>query len=267
MDMQNFFGMPDNAEAPAEAVRTVANPKKEKNTEMISKFKQAISSDQTLVGKLKSKSNNIAVVNVLSSTKIQNLIDDKANPKIDENGNKKRNLVPVPGICGYAVKNIGNEPIEYKTEEYTAGEDGVYVGTPVTRTCAPGEVMLLQRKYFTLLTCLPEYSFTLANGTVVGANSVSNKAVTLDEKLEIPHFKFSVKEDGTTISVHDDSVKVPVEGPDGKVTDQYKLYFGYLDNPTVAKTRKTGGSTKYSTQEIAANYFRMLVEEAGASTN
>lgn len=259
MDTNAFFNMPkadENQQAPVQ-VETEKTSKKGSNNkkELVAKFKQAVDADPNMMTVLHSKSGDLMVIKTLSSKTIDNLIKDKTVTT-------ERKLIRVDGLCGYRLKNIGQEPITYKTEVYTKDANGIYVGEVVEKTAAPGEEFDLARKYMTLLTCQPEYSFTLANGTMK-AGGGTDKCSTVDEKLEKPHFQFAADENGVVVSVHDDSVKVPVEDTDGNILPEFEATFGYLHNPTANVTggKKSGGSkNKISTQELTANYFRMLVE-------
>lgn len=265
MDTNAFFNAPeDGAQAPA----TVEAPKKKGSAlqqTMKAEFQKALADDPSLREVLKSGSENLAVVNILGSETIDNLIQDKENPtKISEKtGKEVHNVIRVPGICGYRLKNLGSTPIVYKTAQYEKGADGIYVGTEVEKTAAPGETFDLARKYFTILTSRPEYSFNLANGKVITGSDI-DKCVTLDEKLERPHFTFFASENGETTSVHDDSVKIMVEDKaTGAVLPEFESTFGFLYNPsTKTKGGKRTSGAKYSAQEIAANYFQSLMASA-----
>lgn len=257
MDTNAFFNMPTDGEQQAPVqVETEAKAKKSSNKkELMAKFQQAVQADPTMMEKLHSKSGDLMVTKTLSSKTIDNLIKDKT--VTDE-----RKLVRVDGLCGYRLKNIGQEPITYMTEVYTKDANGIYTGEVVEKTAAPGEEFDLARKYMTLLTCKPEYSFTLANGIMKGGTS-TEKCRTNDERLEKPHFAFSADENGVVVSVHDDSVKVPVEDANGNILPEFEATFGYLCNPVVnaGGGRKSGSNKRsVSTQELTANYFRMLVE-------
>jgi hypothetical protein len=264
MDTNAFFNTPADEMGAAVAGEVVkpakaTNSNNELKEKMQSEFNKAVTEDPSLMSVMKSESKNLCVLNSLGSSKLSNFVQDKAQPtKLNDKGQEVRNLVQTSGICGYRLQNIGDKPITYMTMEYQKDENGIYVGTEVEKTAAPGEQFDLARKYFTMLTSRPEYSFLLANGRVVTGKSIA-KCTTLDEKLERPHFDFYQEEGKPSVSVHDDGIKIPVDDADG-VKPEFQLLFGYLDNPTTAKSSsRSGGRKTVSAQELAANYFQSLI--------
>ena len=264
MDTNAFFDQPVDTTTETVVAPKESSKKSDLRISMEREFQKTVAENPEIMAALGAKSNTIAVVNTLASETIPNLVQSKSQPmKFSEKAGKEvRNLVPVSGLCGYRIKNLGEEPITYRTCEYAKDENGIYVGTEVEKTAAPGEMFDLNRKYFTIFVSQPQYSFTLANGKVIISKDI-DKCMTLDEKLEKPHFQFSTGEDGVTVGVHDDEVKVPVEDASGNVLPEFEKTFGYLYNPTT----KTGGrssSAKHtvSAQELAANYFQSLLQNA-----
>lgn len=258
----DFFGNPDemgmNVADNTGSVDSEGGAKKTRVTsEDQKKFEEAVKKDSTLLSRLHTLSNSVKCVNTLSSNKIKCLIQDPATTKED------RKVIPVPGFCGYRFQNIGTEPIQYMTEEFTKDANGIYVGTKVQKTAAPGEMFDLSRKYTTIFACAPEFSFTFANGKIVSGGA-KKAATSIDERLERPHFTFTADENGVTPRVHDDNIKVMIEDANGNVLPEFEATFGFLYNPTV-KGEGSGrqGGAKVSTQELAANSIRMMIEENG----
>lgn len=263
MDTNAFFNQPEDTseEVVAPVAKRGKKNKSQLRLDMEQEYRKTIEGNPGIIAEMGSKSKNLAVVNSLASRTLQNFIQDKVNKTkySEKSGKEVRNLVQVIGLCGYKLKNLGDEPIVYKTAIYHKDENGIYQGEEVEKTAAPGEEFCLARKYFTILTCRPEYSFILANGIVVTGKDISN-CVTMDEKLERPHFQFNPDENGTTVSIHDDSVKIPVEGPDGVVLPEYEEIFGFLYNPKKDGGRASGSKRRsVSAQELAANYFNSLL--------
>lgn len=265
MDTNAFFNTPDDGaavveEATVETKKATKRAKSELQTEMIEQFQKTMAADPNIQTVLKSESDSLAVVKTLCSNTLKNFVQDKANPyKLGKDGQEVRNLIPVTGLCGYRLKNVGSKPISYKTMEYVKNGE-MYEGTEVEKVAAPGEEFDLARKYFTILASRPEYSFILANGKVITGKDIA-KCVTLDEKLERPHFQFAPDENGNAVSVHDDAVKIPIEGTDGALLPEFEGTFGFLHNP-VAKAGGAGkrsGRSSVSVQELAANYFQTML--------
>lgn len=251
-------GIFSNATAPAPAeVAEVASTAKEAKKERIEKMKASlrstIQSDVDFSTKLRRLSNSIKVVNTLGYGKSGNIVLDKSSTD-------KRVIKPTSHICGYKLQNIGNEDIEYTTEVFSQDETGKYVGQVVKKQWAPGEVINLTRAYTTALCSIPEISFTLANGKIVCSARKNTKS--FKEELAAYYFSFNKSEDGTTVQVNDDEVKLSVDDADGKVKPEYVETFGYLNNPKEGKAARAK-KPEYTTQDLAANYIHKLLEEQG----
>lgn len=259
-----FFDTPaDEVKAPVEVQPKSKGKKSELRITMEKEFQKTVDRDPSIMGTIGTESSSLAVVKTLSSATLQNFVQDKVNPmKISEKSGKEvRNLVQVDGLCGYRLKNIGDKPINYTTCEYVKGDNDIYTGTEVEKTAAPGEEFDIARKYFTILTSRPEFSFRLANGKVQVSKDLENCG-TLDEKLERPHFVFAAEEGQAAVSVHDDNIKIPIEGTDGVVLPEFEKTFGFLYNPTSKSSSAHPGKRAVSTQELAANYFQSLLSGA-----
>lgn len=251
--MDAIFGQEATAPVASEAVESAA--RKEKVAAMKASLKETVQTSPDFSKKLHRLSDSIKVVNTLGYGTGGNIIVDK---KASTEGN--RVLKPTSAIYGYKLQNIGTEPIEYTTEVFTQDETGKYVGQVVKRQWAPGETIDLTRQYTTMLCSMPEISFTLANGKIV--SSSKKNAKTLKEELAAYYFAFNKSEDGTTPQVNDDEVKLSVSDADGNVKPEYIETFGYLNNPKESKAGRSK-STKYTTQDLAANYIHKLLEEQG----
>lgn len=250
--MDAIFGQEATAPVAADAVDTAA--RKEKVAAMKASLKETVQTSPDFASKLRRLSNSIKVVNTLGYGKGGNIVVDK------KASGDARVLKPTSAICGYKLENIGTEVIEYTTEVFTQDETGKFVGQVVKKQWAPGETINLTRQYTTMLCSMPEISFTLANGKIV--SSSKKNAKSLKEELAAYYFTFNKNEDGTTPQVNDDEVKLSISDADGNVKPEYIETFGYLNNPKENKAGRSK-STKYTTQDLAANYIHKLLEEQG----
>lgn len=250
--MDAIFGQEATAPVATDAVDTAA--RKEKVAAMKASLKETVQTSPDFASKLRRLSNSIKVVNTLGYGKGGNIVVDK------KASGDARVLKPTSAICGYKLENIGTEVIEYTTEVFSQDETGKFVGQVVKKQWAPGETINLTRQYTTMLCSMPEISFTLANGKIV--SSSKKNAKSLKEELAAYYFAFNKSEDGTTPQVNDDEVKLSVDDADGKVKPEYVETFGYLNNPKEGRAARTKG-TKYTTQDLAANYIHKLLEGQG----
>jgi len=182
---------------------------------------------------------------------------DRGNIVVDKTS-KERKVVPTSKIEGYIVKNVSDETVAYETEVYTENEDGIYVGTVVEKTVAPGEEIQLSRRYMTKLFSAIEYNFTLANGQIVKGPKRADAPI--EEYLEAHYFKFAKD---LNLSVNDDEIKKNIgekHGDDWKVKKDYLEVFGYLNNPKEVNRGK-GRKEKITTAELQANLVRKLMEQ------
>ena len=272
--MDNVFGAQDAVSTSMGASNMTESQKKEKKVLYKKTFAESMAADPTLQNKIGTLSGSIEILNTLGYGKGGNIIVDKSSPEfgkdeLDKDGNpvldknnkpkKKRPLKETSQIVGYVLKNIGNVAIPYTTEVWKQNKEGVYVGEVVEKQAAPNEVFFLNRKYMTLFASMPEISFEFANGKMT-ESSRNVEAGNLDETLTAYYFSFSKE---SKKEVNDDEVKLSV-GADRVVKDEYIETFGYLCNAPVAKERahKEGG-TSWSTQAMAANYVRKLIEQNG----
>lgn len=257
--MDAIFNDGATVEAPVaqEAATAEKAVRKAKLEKMKNSLIETVHTTPDFASKLRRLSNSIRVVNTLGYGKSGNIVVDKAKSK---DGNRVLKQTSV--ICGYKLENIGTEPIEYTTEEFAQDETGKYVGTTVTKTWNPGETIDLTRKFTTMLCCIPEISFTLANGKIV-ASSKKNSKGGLAEELASYYFSFNKAEDGSQIQVNDDEVKLSVDDAEGHVKPEYVKTFGYLNNPKEGKKKRTSSDTTFTTQDLAANYIHSLLENKG----
>ena len=237
---------------PEAAVETAA--KKEKVQAMRAALKETVQTNPDFANKLHKLSNSIKVVHTLGYGKGGNIVVDKST------GSDKRDLKPTSAICGYLIENIGSDAIEYTTEVFAPDETGKFVGTVVKKTIAPGEQVQLTRQYMTMFCAQPEISFTLANGKIVSSSKKSAK--NLKEELSAYYFSFNKDESGNSLQVNDDEVKLSVDDADGKVKPEYVETFGYLNNPKEGRAARAKG-TKFTTQDLAANYINKMLQEQG----
>lgn len=249
--MDAVFGATEaTAQVEATAVDTAA--KKEKMASMKAALKDTIQSSPDFAQKLRTLSNSIEVVNTLGAGKGGNIVVDKS-AKADG-----RQLKPTSQIVGYKVKNVGTEAIEYTTEVFAQDATGKYVGSVVTKTLAPGEVICLSRQYMTMFCAKPEISFTLKNGKII--SSSKKNAKTLKEELAAYYFSFNKGENGEGLNVNDDEVKLSVDDENGVVKPEYVETFGYLNNPKEGRAARAKG-TKFTTQDLAANFINKMLQE------
>lgn len=220
-------------------------------------FEETLLEEPDIEDKLRSLSDSLEVVNSLGFGEGGNIVVDKES--------KERKLIPTSQIVGYRVKNVGTEPIKYKTEEWKKGNNGSYESTVVEKEVKPGEQVDLTRQYMTMLCAKPEISLTLANGKVI-RGSRAKSASTLKEELESYYFRFDRDEKGKLKQINDEGVKINV-GNKVKgawvVKDEFVETFGYLNN---ADKKTNGGNKKkeqFTKQDMEANYITKRLQEAG----
>lgn len=251
--MDGVFGATENT-APVEATAVENQEKKAKVQAMKAALKETVQTTPDFAQKLRRLSGSIKVVNTLGAGKGGNIVVDKSA------GGEGRPLKPTSQIVGYKIQNIGTEAIEYTTEEYTKDENGKWVGNVVTKTLAPNEIVDLTRQYMTMFCAQPEISFTLANGKIV--NSSKKNAKSLKEELSAYYFSFNKDENGNSLQVNDDEVKLAVDDENGVVKPEYEKTFGYINNPKEGRAARVKGQ-KFTTQDLAANYINKMLQEKG----
>jgi hypothetical protein len=230
--------------------------RKQKMREMNELFKDSLMKDPTFSQKLRTLSESVAVVNTLGFGDSGNIIKDEASTQ------ENRKLSTTSAIVGYRIRNIGQEPIPYVTEEY-AMKDNVWVGQLVNKVMQPGETVDLNRKYMTMFCARPEISFQLSNGKVM-RGSAKVKTGDVDGELEAHYFTFNDR----TLKVNSDEVKINVGRKDNKtkkwvVKKDFEAAFGYLNNEKVKGEGRTSSGERYTVQDMAANYIARLLEESG----
>lgn len=239
--------------------------KKKKLKQMGDLLKQTINTDPTFVQKLKSLTNDIAVLNTLGFGDSGNIIVDETTKHLPKG---ERKLINTSQIVGYRLVVIGQNPVKYLTEEFSKDAEGKYVGARVEKVAKPGEKFDLSRKYMTIFCSQPEISFQLSNGKVVrGSGDV--KPGDLDGELEAHYFAFNDK----SIKVNSDSMKLNVAAKKvdkatgtskWEVKPEFVATFGYLNNAKPAGRKGRGpASSKFSPQDLAANYINTLLRESG----
>ena len=254
--MDKVFDGANQPEVPVQADDTDRAKKTEKLNAMKAVFKSTAEADPTFVKRLHTLSSSLKVVNSLGYGDGGNIVVDKTAP-VGEDG--KRKLKATSKVVGYMIANIGEEAISYLTEDWAKDpETGEYKATEVTKNLAPGEKVSITRKYMTMLCAQPEISFTLANGIIVASSKKNFR--DLDEELSSYYFKFSQDENGNTIQINDDEVKLSVD-VDGVVTPEFEQTFGFLNNPKKKKAPRERAKTKASVQDLVANYVNNLVKE------
>lgn len=251
------------------ATTDVADPKKAakkaKLQEMANLLRETLSSDPTFATKMRTYSDSLIVVNTLGYGDSGNIVVDPTKP-VEKEGDK-RALVSTSQIVGYRVQNVGAAPIKYLTEEFTKNDEGVWVGQQVQRQLEPGVTVDFTRKYMTIFCSQPEISFALKNGKIIrGSGTVKNGDV--DAELEAHYFNFTDKD----VKVNSDTTKLNVaqkaKGADGTtkwvVKPEFEKTFGALNNAkTSAKRARTAKGSKYTTQDMAANFIFNMLKESG----
>lgn len=237
--------------------------KAEKIAAMKQALKTAMEQDPTLASKFRTASDTIEVVNTLGYGDGGNIVVDKAaKQNAAAKGAEDRKLVPTSKIVGYKVRNCGTEPISYDAEIWTKGADGIYTSSTETRTMQPGQVVNMTRVTLTLLTCRPEFDFTLRNGKIV-SSSASSKAGKGDIQAELARYYFSFNSEEKK-EVNGDDVKLRIDDG-GTVLPEYAEVFGFLNNPKPSKkASRKGAGSNVTVQDMAANYVRMLLEKQGS---
>ena len=251
-----------------------ANDKAERQA-MISAFK-ATEQEQgaDFLAKLRSLSSSLEVVNTLGFGKSGNIVADKAQNEANKAaaapGEKvKHSVMNTSKIVGYVVRNNGTASIDYTTEVWKKGADGVYTSQVVKKTMAPGESIVLNREYMTRFAVRPEISFTFSNGIIVTKSKAAAKmqsADPADRKAYLSSFHFIFSSDAGK-AVNDPAVKIPIDDIDengvSTVKPEYLETFGYLMNPVASTPRaKKAPGKKFTLQELSANLInRQLREE------
>lgn len=248
--MDQVFNTDQNT-APVEASAVESQEKKAKLQAMKAALKETVQTTPDFAKKLRRLSSSIRVVNTLGAGKGGNIV-------VDKSAGEGRPLKPTSQIVGYKIQNVGTESIEYTTEEYTKDETGKWVGNVVQRTLAPNETIDLTRQYMTMFCAQPEISFTLANGKIV--NSSKKNAKSMKEELAAYYFSFNKDENGNSLQVNDDEVKLAVDDENGVVKPEYEKVFGYINNPKEGRAARAKG-TKFTTQDLAANYINKMLQE------
>lgn len=249
----NVFDEVSVAPDAAVAAPKEAEDKKEKRRKALDRlqnnFKASLQENPGLKDVLFTRSKDIEVVNTLGYGEGGNILADKTAGD--------RALVSTPVIVGYMVANVSDTPIEYETYAWHRGEDGKYVSEMVTKTLAPHASAPFTRADLTRLTCKAEYSFTLNNGHVTRGSGKDNGNV--EDMLACYYFSFNKDIDK---QVNSDEVKLPIADKVGDkwvVKPAFEETFGYLNNPVekARKARKT--AEKYSTNALAANLVRRMI--------
>ena len=245
-------------------VPEVDDDKKAEKKEFAKKLKDAmyetLKENPDYLAVRRSLTNSVRVVNTLGFGDSGNIIVAEGSTKED------RKLQPVASIVGYRIQNVGETPITYQTEEFTQGEDGVWVGQKVTKVIKPGEFANITRKYATILFSRPEFNLKVANGKFIAPRN--KKTNDLDALLAGYYFSFNDKD----IKVNSDTVKIQIgEQRKNPATGQTKWYvksefekeFGYLNNSGSGKARAKKPTKDLDPQDFAANYLQKLIQEAG----
>jgi hypothetical protein len=231
---------------------TKAEDKKMKQA-MANSFKVKLVNNPDFAASVNTACKNLSVVTIYK-------YGDTGNIKVDHvnSTDTNRKLVGCGKPVGYGVSNVGDTPISYTTEEFSKDANGMYVGTILEKTIAPGETIMLTRKYLALLVSRPEFGMKLANGSVVA--SASKAKNSLDKLLSQSYFNFS-SDSGKTVNDDDINVRIDV---DGVVGDEFLTTFGSLNNPKPQRARKTSsGGPKFTSQDYVANYIQEMLKQNG----
>lgn len=259
-EMSVFDTLENAAPAPAAPANTDASAaKKAKLEAMKQSLKETIHDDPTFLDRMHSLSKNVEVVNSLGFGENGNIIVDKS-----KSTKENRALTTTSVIVGYRIRNIGAEPIPYKTENWVQGEDGRYVAQKVEKVMAPGATADLTRQYMTMFCAQPEISFQLANGKVIRGSG--NKAARGDIKAELEAYYFAFDK-SVDLQINADEVKLNVgeKGADGKwhVRKEFVDSFGYLENaPEKTRGAKKESGNKFTSSDLAANFVMKMIQES-----
>ena len=226
--------------------------KKQQINQMKEALREEIQTSPDFQARLHRLTNSIKVVNTLGAYMGGNIVEDKSSTA------DKRVLKPITKNVGYRLQNIGSEAIEYTTEEYTKDEAGVWVGTKVRKTFAPGEQIDLTRQYMTMFCAQPEISFTLSNGKIMASSKKNPR--NIQEELSSYYFKF----DDDQIKVNDDEVKLSVVDENNVVKPEFEKTFGFINNPKAAKASgRVANGQKNTIQDAVANWVNKRIQENG----
>lgn len=181
------------------------------------------------------------------------VVDSKNKPVV------LRVLVPCPGNVGYEIKNIGDEPIPFKSIVSIKGEDGKWTTQEVDKVLAPGATDVIPKEYFCRMCQAIEFNNVVANGSCIVTGSPDN----IQEAFRRSYFKYS----DPNLSVNSPECKTlihDVTEVNGKkkftVRKEYEETFGYLNNePEKAAKKprqKAAGGIKPNRSEVTAALFR-----------
>lgn len=167
----------------------------------------------------------------------------KDGTKLPKEFVKKRD---VPQMVGYALQNIGTEPIEAYYAECSLNNSGVWEENPPTKVqVKPGEVIQLTKKTYALTSSMIEYSCKFANGKAVSRKK-NVDAAAIVQKIS---FLFYADEDEFA-SVHSEPFKIRIDATDKdgyfRVQDEYKKVFAFLENNGKNKNARASASVRSS---------------------
>lgn len=245
--------------APSAGVSTKKLAKRAKAEKMTSLLQETIKEDPSFTSKLMTLSESIVVENTLGFGSAGGLVLNKAaGPKDKNDEEHKRDLASTSKIVGYRIKNVGTQPIPYKTEVFAKNAEGEYVGTEVEKVLEAGGTADMTTKNLVLMTSAPEISMVLGNGKIIRGPA---NAHSINEELSAYYFTFN---DGT--KVHGDTVKLnvgkkvvmPDQTTKWVVKTDFEATFGYLNNEETSK--KKVKKSDVNVQVLHANYVRKLAE-------
>lgn len=243
---------------------TVSEKTKEKNEAV--KLTEAKLADPDFSAALNTLSPYLEVINTLSHDGESSLVGGGMKTVTDEHGKEKevRELIPTSGIVGYRVQNISDSvDVPYTTVEYEKDENGVYVGREVAKVLAPGQIADLTKRSFVATTCIPEFSFVIANGTVI-KSSRKSKTNSVTDLLDQYYFKANAN---TGIKVNSDEMKINISeaviDENGKekfvVAEEHVITFGYLNNEPEKDATKKEKKRTVTNQTVAASYVHDII--------
>ena len=115
-------------------------------------------------------------------------------------------------IVGYAIKNIGREPINIIREEFII-ENRQQFRKAFPCTMAPGQTVCMAKDTFIKLMAAPEFSFKASNGVVYRTKQVTD-GMTTDEIIDCYSFRATCT--------------IPSWQADRKIKGQWKLLPEYI---------------------------------------
>lgn len=192
--------------------------------------------------------------------------DANGNFLYDANGKKikDRDLVTVPALVGYKLKNVGDHTFTYTQKCYSRDESGNIVYDTVTKELAPGETAIMTKEDAAIFASQPGINCKIKNGKFVlsGKKSSSSSAMSI---LKNAHF---IADSGSGIYVNAENFKIQVgipEGTDEKGEKIYRVkpeYFEVFGGLEIVKTRKKRESAASADYDLKSATIAQIISNA-----